>query len=261
MPAAAGAAEPGDGFGSSLSVGDGLWVGAPGEDLADAANAGVATRFPINPLTSRGSVQYRQGARGVPGKPERGDRFGAALGYGGSVIGVPGEDIGRVVDAGIVVWKLKKSISQRSRGVPGRVERGDRFGAAVTAREVFGDDGSGDNPGKKRFLMAAIGVPGEDVKTHKDAGTALLVGENYGRKLVYSTIRPALGTAETGDRYGSAVAFLSRPPLELENNQDRLVVGAPGEGHRAALQRRRCSNRSAVSVLHAWLRFGCVHRG
>ncbi len=227
--AAAGAAEPGDGFGSSLSVGDGLWVGAPGEDLGEAADAGVATRFPINPLTSRGSVQYRQGARGVPGKPERGDRFGAALGYGGSVIGVPGEDIGRVVDAGVVVWKLKKSISQRSRGVPGRVERGDRFGAAVTAREVFGDDGSGDNPGKKRFLMAAVGVPGEDVKTHKDAGTALLMGETYGRTLVYSTIRPALGTTETGDRYGSAVAFLSRPPLELENNQDRLVVGAPGK--------------------------------
>ncbi len=141
---AAGAAEPGDGFGSSLSVGDGLWVGAPGEDLAAATNAGAATRFPIKPLTSKGSVQYRQGARGVPGKPERGDRFGATLGYGGSVIGVPGEDVGRVVDAGIVVWKLKKSISQNSRGVPGRVERGDRFGAAVTAREMFGDNGQGN---------------------------------------------------------------------------------------------------------------------
>jgi hypothetical protein len=231
--AAAGTAEPGDGFGSSLSVGDGLWVGAPGEDLAGAANAGVATRFPIKPLTSRGSVQYRQGARGVPGKPERGDRFGAALGHGGSVIGVPGEDIGRVVDAGMVVWKLKKSISQRSRGVPGRVERGDRFGAAVTAREVFGDNGTGDDPTHKRFLMAAIGAAGEDVKSRKDAGTALLIGETYDRKLVYSTIRPALGTAEAGDRYGSAVAFLSRPPLELKNNQDRLVVGAPGKdiGH------------------------------
>lgn len=226
---AAGTAEAGDGFGSSLSVGDGLWVGAPGEDLGDAANAGVATRFPVKPLTSRGSVQYRQGARGVPGKPEKGDRFGAALGHGGSVIGVPGEDIGRVVDAGMVVWKLKKSISQNRRGVPGRVERGDRFGAAVTAREVFGDNGQGSNPGKKRFLMAAIGVPAEDVRTRKDAGSALLMGETYQRKLVYSTIRPARGTAEAGDRFGSAVAFLSRPTLELDYYEDHLVVGAPGE--------------------------------
>ena len=67
------------------------------------------------------------------------------------------------------------------------------------------------------------------MKTRKDAGTALLIGETYERKLVYSTIRPARGTAETGDRFGSAVAFLSRPTLELENNEDRLVVGAPGE--------------------------------
>ena len=200
----------------------------PDEDLAGATNAGVATRFPINPLTSKGRVQYRQGAWGVPGKPERGDRFGATLGNGGSVIGVPGENIGRVVDAGIVVWKLKKSISQNTRGVPGRVGRGDRFGAAVTAREVFGDNGDGDNPGKRRFLMAAIGAPGEDVKTRKDAGTALLVGETYGSKLVYSQIRPARGTAETGDRFGSAVAFVTRPTLKFDNDE-RLVVGAPGE--------------------------------
>ena len=226
--AAAGAAEPGDGFGSSLSVGDGLWVGAPGEDLSGAANAGAATRFPIKPLTSKGSVQYRQGARGVPGKPERGDRFGATLGHGGSVIGVPGEDIGRVVDAGVVVWKLKKSISQHSKGVPGRIERGDRFGAALAAREIYGDDGQGSNPGKKRFLMAAIGAPGEDVKTRKDAGTAFLMGEAYDRKFVYSTLRPGRGTAETGDRFGSAVAFLTRPSLEF-GYDERLLIGTPGE--------------------------------
>ena len=122
---AAGVAEPGDGFGSAISVGDELWVGAPGEDLAGAANAGVATRFPIKPLTIKGSVQYRQGARGVPGTPERGDRFGTALGHGGSVIGVPGENVGRVVDARVVVWKLKTTISQDSHGVPGRIDRGD----------------------------------------------------------------------------------------------------------------------------------------
>ena len=38
---------------------------------------------------------------------------------------------------------------------------------------------SGTDPGTKRFLMAAIGAPGEDVKTRKDAGTALLMGETY----------------------------------------------------------------------------------
>lgn len=225
---AAGAAESGDAFGSSISVGDGLWVGAPGEDIGGAADAGAATRFPINPLTSRGSVQYRQGVRGIPGTPERGDRFGASLGHGGSVIGVPGEDIGRRVDAGIVVWKLTKSISQRTRGVPGRAERGDRFGSVVAAREVYGDNGQGHNPGKKRFLMAAVGVPGEDLKAGKDAGAALLMGETYGRDLMYAKIKPARGTAEAGDRFGSSVAFLNRPDLEF-GWDERVVVGAPGE--------------------------------
>lgn len=252
---AAGKAEPGDGFGSSLSVGDGLWAGAPGEDLAGATNAGVATRFPIKPLTSKGSVQYCQGARGVPGKPERGDRFGATLGNGGSVIGVPGENIGRVVDAGIVVWKLKKSISQNTRGVPGRVERGDRFGAAVTAREILGAAGVGDHdPGRRHFIMAAIGAPGEDVRTRKDAGTALLIGEafdNRKRKLVYTKIGPARGTAETGDRFGSAVAFMARPNLDFDD--DRLVVGAPGEDVGALAD----AGATRAVLLYRYCEYGC----
>ena len=253
---AAGAAEPGDGFGSSLSVGDGLWVGAPGEDLAAATNAGAATRFPIKHLTSKGSIQYRQGARGVPGKPERGDRFGATLGNGGSVIGVPGEDIGRVADAGIVVWRLKKSISQNTRGVPGRVERGDRFGAAVTAREILGAAGVGDHdPGRRHFIMAAIGAPGEDVRTRKDAGTALLVGEAFDehkRKLVYTKIGPPRGTAETGDRFGSAVAFTARPNLDF-GYEDRLVVGAPGEDVGALAD----AGAARVMLLYRSCEYGC----
>ena len=64
----------------------------------------------MKPLRTSGSVQFRQGARGVPGAPEAGDRFGAALAGGGNVIGAPGEDVGRVVDAGIVVWRLTRAI-------------------------------------------------------------------------------------------------------------------------------------------------------
>lgn len=53
------------------------------------------------------------------------------------------------------------------------------------------------------------------------------MGETYDRKLVYSKVRPARGTVEIGDRFGSAVAFL-RPTLEF-GYDERLVVGAPGE--------------------------------
>jgi len=46
--------------------------------------------------------------------------------------------------------------------------------------------------------------------------------------LVYSKIGPARGTAETGDRFGSAVAFLANSDLDFDSGE-HLVVGAPGE--------------------------------
>ena len=76
--------------------------------------------------------------------------------------------------------------------------------------------------------MAGIGAPGEDVKGRSDAGTAVLTGETYGRDLVSYEIRPARGTAENGDRFGSAVALSAGPDPEFLSDA-RLVVGAPGE--------------------------------
>lgn len=42
-------------------------------------------------------------------------------------------------------------------------------------------------------------------------------------------MKPAHGTVETGDRFGSAVAFLSRLTMRRDYYEDRLVVGIPGE--------------------------------
>ena len=108
-----------------------LWVGAPGEDLGAATDAGVATQFLTAPLRTAGSVQYQQGSRKVPGAPEKGDRFGAALAGGGAMIGAPGEDVGRIVDAGAVIGQLRYALTQDSEGVPGSAEAGDQFGAAL----------------------------------------------------------------------------------------------------------------------------------
>jgi hypothetical protein len=116
--------EAGDRFGAAVHLGwvevevDGdpfgmpvYAVGAPGEDLAGAKNAGTVTVIApdVKPahLLSQGS--------GLPGAAERGDQVGAALGdlpgeytgtfHGGTglVVGVPGEDVGAVVDAGVAV--------------------------------------------------------------------------------------------------------------------------------------------------------------
>jgi hypothetical protein len=226
LAGAAGTAERGDGFGSAVSVGDGLWVGAPGEDLGSARDAGVVTRFPIAPLRTAGSVQYRQGARKVPGQPESGDRFGAALAGGGSLIGVPGENLGRIADAGLVTWKLTRALTQDSADVPGTVERGDRFGAAVASTTVWAlDNVHGD---WVSFDVIAVGAPGEDLGTRKDAGLVTLA---YDHGYLFDTPRPFESVAqdtwspsqkvESGDRFGEAVA--------LAADATRLIIGAPGE--------------------------------
>jgi hypothetical protein len=106
-----GTSEPGDGFGSSLVYSHpnlhGAWlgIGAPGEDVRTMPDAGAVTMIP-NGVDVAGGAVYYQG-NGIPGTPERGDRFGSALaqlgqGYAASA---PYEDVGSIVDAGdITRW-------------------------------------------------------------------------------------------------------------------------------------------------------------
>ena len=116
---AAGALEGDDRFGSALAAGDfnadgvdDLAVGAPGEDVGTAADAGAVSVLygSAGGLTGTGSQQFRQGAGGVGGAAEPDDRFGWALAAGGFntngaadlAVGVPLEDIGTVDSAGAV---------------------------------------------------------------------------------------------------------------------------------------------------------------
>lgn len=83
---AAGSAEPGDLFGSAVTVGDynadscaDLFAGAPGEDTAAGQDVGVAGAIysDVTGLTGTGSKQFDQTAAG--GQAESGDRFASAV--------------------------------------------------------------------------------------------------------------------------------------------------------------------------------------
>jgi FG-GAP repeat len=107
--------EAGDRFGFSLTGGevtalDQLVVGAPGEDVGAAADAGAVSLI-TNPGSSPSEQLLYQGAAGMVGTPERSDAFGSALvagdfndsdGQDSLAVGVPGEDVGTVPDAGVV---------------------------------------------------------------------------------------------------------------------------------------------------------------
>jgi hypothetical protein len=136
---------------------------APGEPMPPGAVT-VFKGSPGGPATPGVSVTQRDAL--VPGREVAGDRFGAALeltdldrdGRQDVLVGVPGkhQNAGQVVvlrgDPGGFARRGAIVLDQASSGIPSSPEKGDRFGAAVTALD-FSGDGRDD---------LAIGAPWEN---------------------------------------------------------------------------------------------------
>jgi hypothetical protein len=244
---AAGALEGDDRFGSALAAGDfnndgvdDLAVGAPGEDVGTAADAGAVSVLygSAGGLTGTGSQQFRQGAGGVAGAAEPDDRFGWALAAGGFntdsaadlAIGVPLEDIGTVDSAGAVnvlygsasglTGVGSQQFRQGAGGVPGTPES-DFFGWALAAGD-FNDNG---------FADLAVGVPLQSIGAAGFAGEVdVLFGSAGGLSGTgsqqWSQASPGVvGTAETDDEFGRA---LTAGDFNSNGSAD-LAIGVPFE--------------------------------
>lgn len=251
LPTASLGLKPGDQLGATVVVtetandlGSTLVIaGAPGRDVGRRADAGALVtwvvrwnRTAIRDIRVSRPALHRQGASGVPGAAERGDRFGSVLHHlndrwylprllGSDVIvGVPDEDVGRRRDAGMVVrltfdgnGGVTKGVAQwQGRGLPGRASAGDRLGAAI----AVGFNGSD-------YGVDAIGIPGKNANGRKDSGAVLV--RDWGRdpfRVVTQNSPKVPGTSERGDRFGAAVATGGGL---IESEEDRIIVGAPGE--------------------------------
>ena len=214
-PGVPGAAESGDHFGAAVSR-NGFVVGIPDEDISALTDAGAVQTFSSayqSKVMTPGPYET-QAVPGNPGTAESGDRFGASVTVGilecqetfSMAVGVPGEDIGDVADAGMVAVTTVPSIDDnpscdprtlaQATGLPGAVEAGDATGATVAT-----STGNPDNE-EDRYDVLLIGVPGEDVGTAgsgRNTGRAILREGFNGATLAYG--------ASTGDRrdlgYGS----------------------------------------------------------
>jgi hypothetical protein len=240
--AGTGGAQAGAGFGAALAI-DGssmIAFGVPGRDLGAVPDAGRVVQLDFSRSGPPVVRLVQQGGAGA-GAPERGDRFGEVLelvptGAGQVLlVGVPREDVGSLVDAGAVAMKpLAGPLSMATQDSPeagGKAEAGDRYGAALDSWSTF----DVDHP----VLMAAVGVPGEDLGRLADAGLVSIaaadlfetsedsVGAIEGRPLTLTQDTAGIpGRAEAGDRFGSAVLTAELGPLTARL---RLAVGSPGE--------------------------------
>jgi len=222
-----------DFFGSSLTAGDfdddgfaDLAIGVPYEDVGSPAvvNAGA-----VNVLygsdtgpTSVGSDYWHQDVSGIGSLTEDNDRFGFALtagdfdgdGHDDLAVGVPYEHWNDP-DTGIVqvLYGTAGGLSatgdqlwrQDITGVEGMEEADDRFGYALAAGNFDGDG----------YTDLAIGVPYEAIVTADQAGAVNVIygsavglaaaGDQYWYQGSGGGLQ---GTAETGDRFGFALAAI-----------------------------------------------------
>lgn len=136
------------------------------------------------------------------------------LAEGGMITYVPGGATGPRGDRAQV-------LNQDSPGIPGAAERSDGFGASVSVGDVNGD-GYGD---------IAVGVPGEDLGTTKDAGSVLVLPGAASGPTGKGTVgfdqdtADVPGVAEPNDRFGAAATLVDAD----RDGRAELFVGAPGE--------------------------------
>ena len=146
-----------------------LAVGVPGEDLRGVKDAGaVQVLYGSGAGVTARDQLWHQGTEGVKGTLEKRDGFGAVLasgdfdadGYADLAVGIPGEDIRSIRDAGAVevLYGGPRRLTARDQawhqgkpGVPGKNGTGDRFGDSLAAGD-FDADGYAD---------LAIGVHGD----------------------------------------------------------------------------------------------------
>ena len=246
--------ETGDKFGAALAVttvnaADVLLVGVPGEGFGWGANVkdnvGAVHVFfgsqAADGIDTNQTTWFHQDTVGMPSTNEEGDEFGASLAVdpiGLIWVGAPGEDIGWgsniKVDAGAVFlisesgYILCQSCNTAlglfgNVSFPGVSETGDRFGESLS----LGTTALHMDP---EIMTVAVGVPGEGLGGHPQAGMVQLMSFNSTNETVsFETLyqdRPGVNNAgEDNDRFGANVLF-----ADLDGDTvDDLIVSVPGE--------------------------------
>ena len=215
-----------------------VWV--PGELVAHKTNAGAVNVIygRKGGLSRKNNQFWTQGSNGVQDSPEIDDRFGATLASGDFnndnradlAIGVPGEDVNGVSDAGAVEViygtpnglrvTLEQFFTQETPGIGGFPRPEDLFAGALASGDFNGDG----------FDDLVVGSPGEDVNGKAAAGSIVVIyGSGAGLDPAVSDewtqTTSGAGQTQAGDRFGAALAVADFG----SGTRDDLAIGVPRE--------------------------------
>ena len=232
-----GDAEAGDQFGFALATYDAnrdgcsdLAVSAPFESAGDKAEAGGVALLLGSPAGLGKGVTgfwYDQIVTGWGDAAESGDWFGYALAAGNTAggdaylaVGAPGEDLGTVVDAGMVHYRRSggDGVVYGSGGAAGTAATDERFGYSLTGSPYH----------------LAVGAPGRTVGGKPFAGEVRVYSQDATGsplRLLAALDQAAAETAEANDTFGKSIAMARyRAPADPAGSATSLlVVGVPGE--------------------------------
>ena len=236
--------EVGDQFGVALACDDfnadgyaDLAVGSNTEDIGSIRDAGAVTVMygSATGLDTSTSHSFHQDTTGIKGLAESGDGFGESLatgdfdgdGYADLIVGIPGEDVGSVRDAGSIqiifgsgsgLTTSDLQIDQNAANTALSANQDDLFGASLATGDFNGDG----------YADVAVGVPLADVSGHSDAGLVhiyLGAASGFSDYVIHQGTPQTPGSNEAGDVFGWSLAA---GDFDGDGNSD-LAVGAPGE--------------------------------
>ncbi len=243
-----GVPESGDRFGAALATGDfngdgyaDLVIGVPGEELDGRPGAGMVTVIPgsSSGLDSTHATSFSQQSAGVPGSPESGDNFGAAVAAGDMtrdgrddlIVGSPGEKVGTKASGAVVVL-VGSSSGVTGAGSVGRT--GSDFGNPALGRSLASADFNRD--GYSDVVAGGTGS-GSGAVTLLYGGPSVFNGTT---RTITQSSSGVPGASEAGDNFGYAVAAAD---IDEDGYAD-VAVGASGENV------GDISNAGAVTLLY-----------